>query len=120
MVELLVSGKVEHFAEIRPRSLRLAGPAGRILTASAEIVPRPEQPFTIRSARTYTGRALQLDLTDKVREGRKIYELTVTSSALKSERFNDFIILETDSRVRPTLQVPVYGIISAPEGKAAE
>jgi hypothetical protein len=120
VVELLVSGKVELFAEIRPRSLRLAGPAGRTLSAAAEIVPRPDQPFTIRSARTYSGRNLQLNLSDKVQDGRKVYALTVTGSSMGPERFNDFIILETDSRIRPTLQIPVYGIVTPPEAKPAQ
>jgi hypothetical protein len=114
-IELMVSGRVEFFAEIRPRSLRLAGQLGHPITMAAEIVPRADQPFKIHNVRAMNGRFIQFSLADKIKDGQKLYELTVTNTRTEPGRFNDFIILETDSPIRPTLQIPVYGLVTQPQ-----
>jgi hypothetical protein len=115
VIELAVSGKVEVFADIRPKSLRLAGQLGHPVTLTAEIIPRADQPFKIKNARAMNGQYLQFNLADKVKEGQKVYELTVTNTRREPGRFSDVIYLETDSPIRPMLQVPIYGIIVKPQ-----
>jgi hypothetical protein len=40
-----------------------------------------------------------------------VYQLTVTGSRQTPGRISDVIYLETDSKIRPTLNVPVFGTI---------
>jgi hypothetical protein len=110
-MELIVSGKVEVFADIRPIYLRLTGNTGESLTALVEIMPRPDYPFNIKNVRAANGQDIQLSMTNKDQAGRPVYELTVTASRQAPGRISDIIHIETDSPIRPTLQVPVYGTI---------
>jgi uncharacterized membrane protein len=111
VLELKVSGKVEVFAEIRPRYLRLTGKSGESLTALVEIMPRPDYPFKIKNVRAANGQHIQLSLANKAPTGKPVYELTVKASRQAPGKISDVIHIETDSSIRPTLQVPVYGTI---------
>jgi len=110
-MELMVSGRVEVFAEIRPKHLRLAGKTGEPVTAMAEIMPRPDYPFNIKNVRAMNGRHIRFGLAHKAATGGMIYELTVTSDRQDAGPISDVIYLDTDSPIRPTLQVPVFGTI---------
>jgi hypothetical protein len=111
VMELMVSGVVEKFAEIRPGSVRLSGRVGELVTAVAEIVPRPDYPFKIKNIRAMNGRHIRLSLANKTAAGNTIYEITVTSTRPDQGRISDVIYVDTDSPIRPTLQVTVSGTI---------
>jgi hypothetical protein len=112
VIELMVSGMVEIFAEIRPNTLKLNGKIGEPVTAVVEIVPRPEYPFTVKNVRAMNGQNLQFSLANKAQAGRPVYELTVTASRQAPGRISDVLYIETDSPIRPKLQVPVFGMIT--------
>jgi hypothetical protein len=57
------------------------------------------------------GRDIRFSLANETRDGRAVYELTVTSTRQAPGTFSDAIHLDTDSPIRPTLQIPVYGTI---------
>jgi hypothetical protein len=117
VMELMVSGMVEVFAEIRPKHLRFTGKTGELLTTVVEIIPRPEYPFKIKNVYAMNGQHIRLSLADKTQTGSPVYELTVTGSRQEPGRISDVIHLETDSQIRPMLQVPVFGtIIEAKKG----
>jgi hypothetical protein len=111
-MELMVSGMVEVFAEIRPKHLRFTGQAGELMTTVVEIIPQPKFPFKIKNVRAMNGQHIQLSLADKVQNGRMFFKLTVTGSRQEPGRISDVIHLETDSPIRPLLQVPVFGLIT--------
>jgi hypothetical protein len=111
VMELLVSGMVEKFADIRPKQVRLTGKVGEPVTAVAEIVPRPDHPFKIKNIRAMKGRHIQFSLANKAASGSTIYELTITSTRQDAGSISDVIYLDTDSPIRPTLQVTVSGTI---------
>ena len=110
-MELMVSGMVEKFAEIRPGSVRLSGRVDEPVTAVAEIVPRSDHPFKIKNIRAMNGRHIRFSLADKTAAGRTIYEITVTSTRPDPGGISDVIYVDTDSPIRPTLQVTVSGTI---------
>jgi len=111
VMELMVSGMVEKFAEIRPGSVRLSGRVGELVTAVAEIVPRPDYPFKIKNIRAMNGRHIRFSLAEKTAAGSTVYEITVTSTRPDPGRISDVIYVDTDSPIRPNLQVPVHGTI---------
>lgn len=107
----MVSGRVEIFAEIRPKHLRLTGKAGEPVTAVVEIIPRLDYPLKNKNVRAMNGQHIQLSMASKAPTGRTVYELTVIASRPAPGRISDVIYIETDSPIRPTLQIPVYGTI---------
>jgi len=111
VMELTVSGMVEKFAEIRPERVRLSGRVGEPVTAVAEIVPRPDYPFKIKNIRAMNGHHIRFSLANKTAAGRTIYEITVTSTRPDRGGISDVIYVDTDSPIRPTLQVTVSGTI---------
>lgn len=113
VMELTVSGMVEKFAEIRPARVRLSGRVDELVTAVAEIVPRPDYPFNIKNIRAMNGRHIRFSLADKTAAGKTIYEITITSTRLDAGSISDVVYVDTDSPIRPTLQVTVFGTIIA-------
>ena len=113
VMELTVSGMVEKFAEIRPARVRLSGRVDELVTAVAEIVPRPDYPFNIKNIRAMNGRHIRFSLANKTAAGKTIYEITITSTRLDAGSISDVVYVDTDSPIRPTLQVTVFGTIIA-------
>jgi hypothetical protein len=111
VIELMVSGTVEIFADIRPKHVRLTGKVGEPVSAVVEIVPRPDHPFKIKNVRAQNGRLIRFSLANKAAAGGTIYELTITSARQDAGRISDVVELDTDSRICPTLKVPVFGKI---------
>jgi hypothetical protein len=117
VLELMVSGLVEKFAEIRPANIRLTGRVGDPVTATAEIVPRADYPFTIKNIRASKGRHIRFNLAEKMEAGKAFFELTVSSIRQDPGPISDVIHLYIDSPIRPSLMVPVSGtIIEAKKG----
>jgi hypothetical protein len=117
VMELMVSGKVKVFAEIRPKGLRLNGKTGEPVTNMVKIIPRPDHPFKITNVYAMNGQHIRLSLADKTQTGSPMYELTITGSRQKRGWISDVIHLETDSLIRPMLQVPVsLMIVEAKKG----
>lgn len=57
------------------------------------------------------GRFIRFTLENKTHANGTIYELTITSTRQQPGPISDVIYLETDSPIRPLLQVPVFGTI---------
>jgi hypothetical protein len=111
VVELALTGKVEKFVDIQPERVRLTGRVGDPVSVIVRIVPRPDHPFKIKSVRAMRGQYIQSNLAAREEGGKPYYELTVSSTRPEPGRIVDVVYLETDSPVRPQLQVHVFGDI---------
>ncbi len=109
VVELRISGRVEAFADIRPRTLFLRAKAGETASAVAQILPRPERPFAIKNLRAVRGRDIRFQLAQKAGPKGPVYELTVFNTRKEPGRIADIVVIETDHPDRPALQVMVTG-----------
>ena len=112
VVELMVSGTVELFADIQPKHVRLMGRLGEPVAAVVQIVPRPDRPFKIKNIRATKGHYIRFSLADTAGADGTRYELTITSARQDAGSISDVIVLDTDSPIRPTLQVTVFGMIN--------
>lgn len=108
-IKLRISGRVKKFVRITPKRIKISGSLKDTLKSEAKIIPLDEFPFKIKgiSARedlniTYGLRTLE--------NGE--YLLTVENRAIKPGRYFDTVTLETDSKVRPGIDVLVYGNIT--------
>ncbi len=115
MVELTLTGKVEKFADIQPERVRLTGKVGDPVSMTVRIVPRPEHPFKITNIRAMRGEHIRFGMIPMMTEGKTYYELTISSTRQEPGRIVDVINLETDSPIRPQIQVQVFGEVIAPQ-----
>lgn len=118
---LSISGKVNEFAKMDEKYARLVGPVGSEIEKTITITLIKANPFKILSAKAKDGKDIEIDLTPFKKEDAKGYVLTIKNKKTEAGRYLDTILLTTDSKIQPTIRVPVYGQIIAkvnqPESK---
>jgi hypothetical protein len=109
--DLVISGMVEKFATIRPQHVSLRGFTGDSIKGQVSIVPDKKYPFKILEVRAKDGKNINFQLDEVKNSKGQAYELKVENLREKTGRYYDTIILKTDSKVRPELNVRVYGYL---------
>jgi len=109
--DLVVSGRVENFAVIRPQHISLRGQVGDSITGMVSIVPEKKYPFKIIDVKAQSGKNISFQLDEIPKSNGPAYELKVENISQNSGRYYDTITLKTDSDVRPELNVKVYGYL---------
>ena len=115
--DLVISGPVEKFATIRPQHVSLRGYAGDPIKGQVSIVPEKKYPFKIIEARAKDGKNIKFQLDEVKSSKGQAYELKVENLREKTGRYYDTIILKTDSKIRPELNVRVYGYLRTPKSE---
>jgi hypothetical protein len=113
-LKLLITGEVEKFVTIRPKQVRLNGVAGQEIKRRVAIIPAPKYPFKIIRARARNGKDIFFQLSEEKSENGEKYALTVENKRKLKGNYFDIITLETDSKIRPELQIRVYGRLRQP------
>ncbi len=111
--DLVISGPVEKFATIRPQHVSLRGYAGDSIKGVVTIIPEKKYPFKILDVQAQNGQNINIRLDEVKKSSGRAYELKVENLRQKAGRYYDTIILKTDSKVRPELNVRVYGYLRA-------
>ena len=109
--DLVISGPVEKFASIRPQHVSLRGYAGDPIKSEVTIIPEKKYPFKILDARAQDGKNINIQLAEIKKSSGPAWVLNVENLRQKTGRFYDTIILKTDSKVKPQLDVRVYGYL---------
>lgn len=109
IVRIQLSGMVEKFVTITPRTISLRGFVGDTIKKSVTIVPEKKYDFKIIKVRARNGKHIKFQLEEIKSTGHKEYSLTVENLLAKEGRYSDLIIMETDSKIRPEVNVKVYG-----------
>ncbi len=92
----------------------MRGFTGEHLKRKVTIIPLEKYPFKILKVRAKNGKEIRFQLQEEKSEKGLQYALTVENQRLQKGRYFDIITLETDSKIRPTLSVRVYGDIQSP------
>ena len=116
-INLVISGKVNNFAVISPRFAHLTGPAGKPLKVDVDIAPEDQYPFKILNVTAQNGANIKYRLARKNSQGHERYVLTVENTKPDKGRYADTILLQTDSKVKPEIEIRVYGNIFDPQQK---
>ena len=128
-ITLSIAGPVLQFARLDPPYARLAGPAGTDIKEAITITRQAAYPFKILEANARNGNDITVDVQEFEQAGDSGYIVTVANQKNTAGRYADMLILTTDSTVKPTITVPVYGQItvadpqpgaSAPQKKAGD
>ena len=102
------------FAGLEPAYARLVGPAGTEIKRTVTITRETDYPFNVLDAKANKGRDISLDIEEFSNDKGNGYLLTISNTKTTPGRYADKVILSTDSKVKPTITIPVYGqIISA-------
>ena len=75
------------------------------------IIPLNKYPFKILKVHAKNGKDIRFQLSEEENVKGIQYALTVENQRLEKGRYFDIITLETDSKIKPTLSVRVYGDI---------
>jgi len=107
---LTITGQVERFATVSPRTVSLRGFVGDSIRRTVRIQPSGKHPFKITGVRARNGRYIDYRLeTKRNGNGRAEYLLQVENRRRKPGRYSDTVILDTDNKIRPQLFVRVFG-----------
>ncbi len=108
VVQLMVAGSVDKFATITPRMVSLRGAVGETLKQSVTIVPEDKYPFKILEAQARDGKNIRVALNEVTEAGKPSYALVVENLQSAAGSYNDSVVLKTDSKLQPELEVRVF------------
>lgn len=112
-ITLSIAGSVLAFARMDPAYARLVGPAGTDIKEAITITRQAAFPFKILEAKTRNGNDIKVDVQEFEQGEESGYIVTIVNQKSTAGRYADMLILTTDSTVKPTITVPVYGQITA-------
>ncbi len=108
-VRLAITGKVLNFAKMEPKYARLVGTAGTDIKKAITITREKAYPFKIVTAKARNGKDIAFDLQEFSKDDGEGYILTIENKKTVTGRYADTVILTTDSQIKRTITVPVYG-----------
>lgn len=114
-ISLSISGEVLNFAKIEPKYARLVGRSGTDIHKKITITREKAYPFKITKAKARSGKDIAFTIEEFSKEGVNGYILTIENKREATGRYADTLTLITDSPVKSSLRVPVYGQIIAAE-----
>ena len=113
--ELTIGGKVERFAVINPQYVQLRGPVGSEVGRWVSISPEEKYPFKILDVRLKSGKYVKATFEERENpKGKPLFAVRLENLKTDPGRYYDQVLLDTDSPVRPTLAIAVYGQITEP------
>ena len=111
-VRLQVTGKVNAFLTVSPQYVRFFGRVDEPLSQTVKITPLDGHPFTIKAVEAQQGQNLRYDLKPLGNDPRKNgYELVVENTMKEAGNYRDLITIQTDSKEKPSVTIPVYARI---------
>ena len=115
VARLEISGKIEKFATILPASVRLSGPLGKPIVGEVKIVPQEKYPFSVTEAKALDGKNILFKLDEMTNQPEKGYVLHIENAKKDAGRYRDTIVLKTTNKLKPELEIRIYGNIFAPK-----
>jgi hypothetical protein len=110
-LDVAVTGLVEKFVDINPTHVRFRGPVWSSMKTRIVSVPKEKYPFIITGSRARQGKYLQFELSEQIQAGKLQYVLAVENTMQTKGRYADIIYLDTDSRIKPRIQISVVGYL---------
>ena len=107
------TGRVEKFATITPKKVKLKGTSGKSITAQVKIIPEKKYEFSITEIKADKGENIRYSLEKEEGAKGKGYILTVENLKTVKGKYRDTIRLKTTSKIRPEIAIKVYGYIES-------
>jgi hypothetical protein len=113
-VQLAVLGPVDRFATVTPSMVSLRGAVGESLKQTVRIVPEEKYPFKVLSAQPRDGKNIKV-LLSAANDGQGGYSLLVENTKAEAGSHNDAVILKTDNKLKPEIEIRVYIYLRPPQ-----
>jgi hypothetical protein len=110
-LRVVVTGKIEKFAEIQPKRVHLKGSIGTPLMVEVKISPNPSHPFNIIGVQVRKNKFIRSELIEPCNTETNRCVLRVENLKTTRGRYTDTITIQTDSKVRPSFSIQVVGNI---------
>lgn len=120
VLNLVISGPVDKFVTVAPRSVILRGRAGDIIKERVRIIPEEKYAFKVLGARARNGRNIRFKLSQVKGAERPEYALTVENTRPTEGRYIDTVFLATNSKIQPELKIRVFGYVQPPQQAAGK
>ena len=98
-----------------PKRIQLRGPVGERLQKTVHIERLKAYPYHVKNVKAKDGKNLRFELkeSDSAKDADG-YRLIVTNTMNTAGTYRDIITIETDSKVKPTIRIPIVARIYAP------
>jgi hypothetical protein len=96
-----------------PAYARLVGQAGTDIKKAITITREKAYPFKILGIKAKNGNDIAFNVKEFSKAEGDGYILTIENKKTAAGRYADTVILTTDSDIKPTIAIPVYGQIIA-------
>jgi len=116
---LTVTGSVEVFADIQPERIILRGNGNQTIRQELVVTPRANYPFKVTGIKAKTGNNIRFDMHEQATPDGKAYVVSVENTKTTPGKYYDTLLIETDSKLKPTVPIHVYGTIAAVQTKEA-
>ncbi|MBE0586290.1 MAG: hypothetical protein IH612_21315 [Desulfofustis sp.] len=110
-LEVVLTGRVESFAEVRPQRVKLVGAAGTPVAVEVEIIPRADYPFTIKDISAKSGESISYSLTRRCTDGHDRCIVRIENTRGTAGRYGDVISVRTDSSLKPVIPIFIVGLL---------
>lgn len=112
-ISVSIAGPVEKFMSLSHDEVFLIGRAGDNISREVIIIPEKKYPFKITGVKTKNTGNITYDLAEYSQEGKMGYVLSILNSKKSKGVYSESILLQTDSSVRPEIEIRIYGHIDA-------
>ena len=109
---LVVKGEIRAYIPVTPHRVRLRGRVGEQVEKTVLIERLKAHPFHVKAIKARDGKHLRFELK-KGNPGKDGYRLVVTNTMKEAGSYHDVITIETESKAKPTLRIPVTARILA-------
>jgi hypothetical protein len=89
----------------------MRGFVGDPVKGTVTIIPEKKYPFKILNLSAKDGKYIKYQLEETKESDTTAYKLNIENLKTDAGRYYDSIIIETDSKIRPQLNVRVYGYL---------
>ncbi len=110
---------MERFADIHPERVILRGYGGQTIRQEVVVTPRASYPFKVTDVKAKTGTNIRIEMHEQDSPEGKSYVISVENTKTTPGKYYDTLLISTDSKLKPTLPIHVYGTIAAAQKKEA-
>lgn len=103
---LVVKGQIRAYIPVTPNRVRLRGRVGEQLQKTVLIERLKAHPFRVKAIKARDGKHLRFELKEG-NPGKDGYRLVVTNTRQEAGSYHDVITIETDSKFKPKLRIPI-------------
>ena len=108
-----------HIADIDPERVILRGYGGQTIRQEVVVTPRASYPFKVTGIKAKNGNNIRFDMHEQTTPEGNSYVVSVENTKTTPGKYYDTLLISTDSKLKPTVPIHVYGTIAAAQNKEA-